>query len=147
MSEPPLPARVGQQLGIFATRYQALIERLLAPHDLTFAQFAVLLHLARRGEPGRVSEVAAAVELTQPAVTKILQKFASLGLVEILRDARDGRNRPARITAAGLARVGDVQRSFAPAFDRLLAGWTADGLEHLITDLSRLTARMDEMGR
>ena len=95
----------------------------------------------------RANLVAAAVELTQPAVTKILQKFASLGLVEILRDARDGRNRPTRLTAAGFARVGDVQRSFAPAFDRLLAGWTADGVEHLITDLARLTARMDEMGK
>lgn len=143
MSTLPLPARFGQQLGIVTTRYRALIERLLAPHDLTWPQFTLLLHLARRGGPGRISEMAAAVELTQPAVTKVVQKFAAQGLVEVLRDDHDARNRLVRITPAGLARQGAVQRAFAPMFDALLSGWPAADLERLIADLARLTAAIE----
>ena len=142
---PPLPARFGQQLGILGTLYAGLIGRLLAPHGLTAPQFALLVHLARRGGPSRISEMARAVELTQPAVTKAVRKFADLGWVSVARDARDGRNRPVSLTPAGLTRVSEVQRAFGPAFDTLLDGWTEAELERLIADLARLTARLEAM--
>lgn len=145
--QPPLPARFGQQLGIASTLYAGLIARLLEPHGLTSPQFALLVHLARRGKPSRISEMAAAVELTQPAVTKAVQKFVGLGWVEVGRDSRDARNRPVRITPAGQARLGEVQRGFGPAFARLLDGWSEAELERLTADLARLTARLEEMRR
>lgn len=147
MSQPPLPARFGQQLGIASTRYRGLIERLLAPHDLTWPQFTVLLHLARRRHPGRISDIALAVELTQPAVTKVVQKFAAQGLVEILRDEDDARIRLVCITPAGLSRQTAVQQSFGPMFVRLLEGWSAEDLERLIADLERLSTAMHALGR
>lgn len=142
---PPLPARFGQRLGILAQLYSGLIERLLQPHGLTWPQFVLLLHMARRGGPGRVSEMAQAVELTQPAVSKIVQKFAGLGLVEIRQDPGDQRNRPVALTPAGLERLGAVQRSFGPAFAELMAGWQENELERLITDMTRLTDRLEAM--
>lgn len=145
MQQPPLPARFGQQLGIVSTLYRGLIEQLLAPHDLTWPQFTLLLHLARRGGPSRISEIAAAVELTQPAVTKVVRKFAGQGLVEILRDDLDARNRPVRITPEGRARQTAVQQSFGPMFDTLLSGWTKEELEQLIADLTRLTAQLSAL--
>jgi DNA-binding MarR family transcriptional regulator len=146
-SPPPLPARFGQQMGIAGQLYAGLIARLLEPHALTWAQFALLLHLARRGGPSRVSEMAAAVELTQSAVTKAVQKFAGLGLVEVGRDSRDARNWPVSITPKGLARLNEVQRAFGPAFAELLDGWSEAELERLIADLARLTARLEAMRR
>lgn len=142
MQQPPLPARFGQQLGVVSTLYRGLIERLLAPHDVTWAQFTLLLHLARRGGPSRISEIAAAIELTQPAVTKVVQKFVNQGLVEVRRDDADARNRPVRITAEGMARLTAMQRSFGPVFDDLLQGWEAQDLERLIADLTRLTEKL-----
>jgi DNA-binding MarR family transcriptional regulator len=143
LAEPPLPARLGQRLGIVAQLYTGLVTRLLEPHDLTWPQFALLLHLARRGSPGRISDMAAAVDLTQPAVTKIVQKFATMGLVEVARDTSDQRNRPVRITALGQERLGAVQRSFGPAFDALLEGWDEAALERLVADLARLSNRLE----
>lgn len=142
-ADPPLAARFGQRLGIVSQLYTGFLSRLLEPHDLTWAQFALLLHLGRRGAPARMSDMASAVDLTQPAVTKIVQKFAGLGWVEISRDAADQRNRPVRITPAGQARLIAVQRSFGPAFEALLEGWDADVLERLTADLARLSNRLE----
>ncbi len=142
MQQPPLPARFGQQLGVVSTLYRGLIERLLAPHDVTYAQFTLLLHLARRGDSSRISEIAAAVALTQPAVSKVVQKFAQLRWIEIGRDDTDARNRPVRITTEGMARLAAMQRSFSPVFGELLEGWQQTDLERLIVDLTRLTEKL-----
>lgn len=143
--EIPLAAQFGQQLGIVATKYSALVARLLEPHSLTLPQLAVLIHLVRRGEASRVSDIAKAVELTQSAVTKIVQKFDGHGLVTIARDQRDGRNKPVQITPQGAALLGAVQRSFGPAFAQLLDGWTPARVEAMIADLSALGAALDRM--
>jgi len=141
--ETPLPARFGQRLGIVAQLYTGFLGRLLEPHDLTWPQFALLLHLGRRGGPARISDMARAVDLTQPAVTKMVQKFAGMGLVEVARDSSDQRNRPVRITPAGHQRLIAVQRSFGPAFDMLLHDWDPAALERLNADLTRLSNRLD----
>ena len=143
--QPPLPARFGQQLGVMATLYRAVMERLLAPHDLTWGQFALLLHLARRGAPNRISDIALAIDVTQPAVTKVVQKFQSLGWVDIQRDRQDARNRLVGITAQGLARVGAIQQSFGPVFQGLLTDWPVADIERMTQDLTRLTARLAEI--
>ena len=145
MQQPPLPARLGQQLGVVSTLYRGLIERLLAPHDVTWAQFTLLLHLARREGASRISEIAAAIELTQPAVSKVVQKFAHLRWIDIGRDDTDARNRPVRITTEGLARLAAMQRSFGPVFGELLDGWQQAELERLIADLKRLAEKLNAL--
>lgn len=147
MQQPPLPAQFGQQLGVVSTLYRGLIERLLAPHDVTWAQFTLLLHLARRGGPSRISEIAVAIELTQPAVTKVVQKFVGQKLVQIQRDDTDARNKPVRITAEGMAHVMTIQRSFGPVFDELLEGLHETDLERLIVDLKRLAEKLSALNQ
>lgn len=130
-----------------STLCRGLIERLLAPYDVTWGQFTLLLHLARRGGPSRISEIAAAIELTQPAVTKVVQKFVGQKLVEIRRDDNDARNRPVRITAEGIARLTAKQRSFGPVFNELLQGWDEAELERLTADLTRLTEKLSALNQ
>ena len=141
----PLPARFGQQMGITGHLYTAMIARLLEPHDLTYAQFTVLLHLLRRTQPARMADICRAVELNQPAVSKVIQKFISKGWVVDTPDRDDGRARRLEITAAGRACAVTVQQAFGPAFAQLLDVWDPAALERLITDLERLAARLDQM--
>ena len=117
--------------------------RMLERHDLTYPQFTLLMHLSRRSEPSRVSDLAAAVDLTQSAVTKVIQKFTRMGLVDVLRDTADQRNRPVRVTPAGIARVIEVQRGFGPVFQSMLDGWTPDEVGRLTADLARITRWLD----
>jgi MarR family transcriptional regulator for hemolysin len=139
MQHPPLPARFGQQLGIVSTLYRSLIESLLVPHDVTWAQFSLLLHLARRNGASRISEIASAVKLTQPAVTKVVQKFSAQQMVIVRSDQSDGRNRLVEITEEGRSRLVAMQRSFGPAFHELLLDWSEEEIERLINDLTRLS--------
>lgn len=139
MQHPPLPARFGQQLGIVSTLYRSLIESLLAPHGVTWAQFSLLLHLARRDGASRISEIASAVRLTQPAVTKMVQKFAAQQMVIVRSDQNDGRNRLVEITVDGRTKLEAMQGTFGPVFEKLLLGWKAEELERLVDDLTRLS--------
>lgn len=52
-----------------------------------------------------VSELAADILSKQPTVTKLVQRMASLGTVELLADAQDQRRTLVQITAAGKKRV------------------------------------------
>jgi len=140
-------AAFGQQLGIVTQLYAGLIERLLTPHGVTWPQFTVLVHLARRSTPARVSDIAQAVELTQPAVSKIVQKFVLLGLVETGRDLGDQRNRPVHLTPEGRARVGTIQQGFGPAFGALTQTFAPDDLARLTADLARLATALTLLRR
>lgn len=139
---PPLPARFGQAMGIASQLYAGLIARLLAPHGLTWPQFAVLVFLLRRAGPVRIADITRAVDLTQPAVTKIMHKFAGLGWVTQEADPRDQRNRPLHLTPQGRQMALAIQKSFGPAFAVLMDGWSDADAERLITDLQRLSAQL-----
>jgi DNA-binding MarR family transcriptional regulator len=98
-------AGLGVQLGILSQLYSGMMSRILDGFDLTYPQFAPLMHVSRRREASRVSDLVAAVDLTQSAVTKAIQKFTMMGLVEVSRDSTDQRNRPIRVTEAGRQHV------------------------------------------
>lgn len=144
---PDMIARFGVQLGITSQLYLGLMARLVEPHDLTYPQFALLVHLSRRTEATRISDMAQAVELTQSAVTKAVQKFQGLGLVDVARDNADQRNRKVTMTALGRLRVGEVQRKFGPAFAGMLDGWAGEDITRLTADLARLSQWLQAAAR
>lgn len=141
---PELIAGFGVQLGITSQLYIGLMTRLVEPHDMTYPQFVLLLHLSRRSGPTRMSDMVQAVELTQSAVTKAVQKFAALGLAEVHKGRDDLRNRLVAITPQGRTRVGEVQRKFGPAFASMLEGWSAGDIARLTGDLARLSRWLQE---
>ena len=62
---------------LFSTRMGQMLDRF----GLTEAQFSVLNHLARRMPEGQsVTAIAAAVEVKQPAVSKMVTKFEGMFL-------------------------------------------------------------------
>lgn len=139
MTRPDFPpiVRLARALSITTQLYQSRMSQLLAPHDLTVAQFGVLNHLSRQGEEGQsVGEIAAAVEVNQPAVTKMVQKFDRLGWL-----ARTGRR--LRLSAAGQAALGAVQRDLGPDFGRAFAGWSDEEQGTLTALLERLARHYD----
>lgn len=141
----PLPARFGQSMGIASQLYSELITRLLEPEGLTYPQFMVLLHLARRHDSTRVSDIVRAVNLTQSAVTKIVQKFRTLGWLTTRDDMNDHRSRKVEISPEGRAQVAAIQRRFGGAFEVLLKDWSNSDLNRFTSDLQKLIKRMEEM--
>lgn len=128
------------RLGIASDLYRHVIEKRLTAYDLTPAQMSALSHIARRGAPQNVSDIARAIDVGQPAVTKMLTKFERAGWVTISGSKHDRRIKEAAITQAGGMHIGQVHRSLMPELPQLLDKWSVEELERLtqeLTDLSR----------
>lgn len=130
------------RFGIVSQMYSHGMEQRLARHGLTLAQLSVLSHLARVGKGGdealRVTQIARAVEVNQPAVTKMLSKFEGAGWIRFKNATTDRRARAAIITPGGLAHLMQVRQSLFPELGQFLAGWTADDRKRFTQDLQRL---------
>ena len=139
--DPQTMIRFARALAITSQLYQTRMNALLAPHDLTIAQFGLLNHLAHGpsdGEP--IADIARAVEVNQPAVTKIVQKFDRLGWLHI---TGSGRGRRVRLNDTGFGALGRVHESLGPDYGRLLGSWTPGDLDAFSGYLERLAQGYD----
>ena len=112
-------------------RLTAAVERLFSllrhgnpPNDISLTAASTLRRLEREG-PRRLTELAAAEGVTQPAMTQLAQRLERDGLAERTTDATDGRVVLVRVTQAGrdlLAHRRQVRaRHLAALLDRLSA--------------------------
>ena len=138
----PLPRQMGQALGATSQLYQAYMDALLRPHELTFSQFAVLIFLARQSAPVSISDIQMRVALTQSAVTKVVQKFERLALVEIIVDSADKRTKRVALTSHGRRTALNLQMSFSEPFAELLDGLPEEKQEITVEVLNSLIAKL-----
>lgn len=146
MKNPPNPEVIAllTRFGIASNLFQSVMDKRLARVDLTLAQLSVLSHLVRAGSPRRVTDIARAVEVSQPAVTKILAKFEGLGLITFSGDKRDKRIKAAEATPAGAQHFIEVQRRTFPEMGAFLNGWSSQDRTQFTDYLMRLGAFLDQ---
>ncbi len=114
-------------------------EPVWAEHGLSMREYDVLYTLAKHGEPARVGELREGVLLSQPALSRLVDRLAGRGLVERAGDARDGRAVRVGLTPAGA----DLQRAVGRAHARSVAravGGALDAAE--LAELERLAAKL-----
>jgi DNA-binding MarR family transcriptional regulator len=109
-------------------------EALLSAHASAMKQFAaediwaavsmreydVLYTLAKCAEPIRISELHRHVLLSQPALSRLIDRLASRGLIEREADPADGRGVRLSLTGAGRAIQRDVGRKHARSVARAM---------------------------
>jgi len=123
-------------LRVHSALVRELDAELRARHDLSLHEYEVLLVLAQApDERMRMSDLAAAVLLSQSGLTRLVDRLADAGSVERTRCEDDRRGLNAELTSAGRARLegarpshlADVRASFLDRFDdrelRVLAGF------------------------
>ncbi len=93
----------GIQSGFSA--YYALV---LAPHGISFPQFAVLLSLARK-RPLKMSEVSAMLRISLPAVTHLVDRLEGKGYLRRKPHPKDRRVTLLDLTPKGLGVVEQTQ--------------------------------------
>jgi DNA-binding MarR family transcriptional regulator len=108
--------------------HSALVRRLDAElreaHDLSLQEYEVLLTLAQATDGRlRMSDLAAAVLLSQSGLTRLVDRLVHNGSVVRTRCEDDGRGLNAALTAAGLARLEQARPTH-------LAGVRAGFLDH-----------------
>ena len=111
----------------------------LRPHGLTNGQFSLLMALNRPGAP-RITDLVALLAMDRTTLTAALKPLERRGLLTIVPDASDRRNRRLLLTDLGRDRLTEalpVWRAAHAALDGVLA--VAD-LDELRRNLRRLSA-------
>jgi DNA-binding MarR family transcriptional regulator len=94
--------------------------------DISMREYDVLYTLSKCREPQRISELNRHVLLSQPALSRLVDRLAERGLVERQPDPADGR--VVRLSLTGTGRA--LQRQIGRRHARSVAGALTAGLDH-----------------
>lgn len=108
-------------------------------HLVTMREYDVLYTLAKCDEPTRLGELQRHVLLSQPALSRMVDRLVGRGLVERLDDADDGRAVRLLLTPSGAELQRAVGRAHARSVARAVGG-ALDGDE--LRELERLCAKL-----
>jgi DNA-binding MarR family transcriptional regulator len=93
------------------TAHASLMKRFAAEPiwgELTMREYDVLYTLSKHDQPLRLFELGRAVLLSQPALSRLVERLADRGLVERAADPEDGRGVRLALTEAGRERQRQV---------------------------------------
>lgn len=130
--------RIGERLQADATRIATA-----RGAGLQASQYPLLSALDRLGT-ATVGELATAVGLTQPGVTRSIGELAISGLVRARPGRRDARQRVVSLTAKGKAEVDLGKRDVWPAIEAAVADLCADLSGSLLEQLATLESGLAE---
>ncbi|UOQ57630.1 MarR family transcriptional regulator [Leucobacter allii] len=110
--------------------------------EISMREYDVLYTLAKHGAPVRMSEVQSGVLLSQPALSRMIDRLAQRGLVAREPDPVDGRAVRLSLTEEGARIQREVGRAHAKSVARQLdAALTPEEMRQLRHLASRLAAR------
>ena len=133
-------------LSIVSKLFNTRMDTLLAPHGLTPGQFSILHHVTRQRLEGghSISQIAAAVEVEQPAVTKTMTKFQNMGLVSISPHPSDKRSRLVKSTPAAEELLGTIYQSIGPDLSSVFGSINGPDIEAFADNLKTLGLWLDK---
>ncbi|HEU4626263.1 MAG TPA: MarR family transcriptional regulator [Steroidobacteraceae bacterium] len=136
---------LGTRLKRLGERLQAQTQIVLeqAGIDVPASYFPLLAALDRLG-PLSVGELSEAVGITQPGVTRMLEKLQAEDLVRSAQSADDGRVRKIALTAGGRQLIARAKRLAWPIVEAAVAEACAHPSESLLTLLAALEGALDE---
>ena len=135
---------LGTRLKRLGERMQAETSRYLDARGLPVpaSQFPLLAALDRPGGL-TVGELAEAVGVSQPGITRSVARLADQGLITVTHGSADRRRRSVRLTAAGEAVVARARADVWPSIEAAVVE-ACDGIEGtLLAQLAELEARLD----
>ncbi len=113
--------------------------------DVSMREYDVLYTLSKCPEPVRLSELNRHVLLSQPALSRLVERLAERGLVERDADPVDGRGLRLSLTAAGRAMQRAIGRRHARSVARAMtAGLTRAEMAQLEMICRKLACASDK---
>lgn len=142
----PLIAECSTWLSIVGKLFSTRIGVLLAPHGLTPSQFSILHHLTRQRLSGghSISQIAIAVEVEQPAVTKAIAKFQNLGLVTTEAHPNDKRSKVVKATTEADRLLGPIYQDMGPDLFKVFESLDGSDIEAFALQLKTLGLWLDQ---
>lgn len=136
---------LGSRMRRIGERLQADTQRLLDELDVPIqaSQYPLLAALDRHG-PLTIGDLAAAIGMTQPGVTRGVTLLAELGLVKSRAEARDQRRRIVSLSAEGERTVAFAKREVWPRIEAAVADLCSGFATPLLRQLAAIEDRLDE---
>ena len=104
-------------------------------------QYPLLAALDEHG-PQTVGELARSMRLSQPAITKNVERLAGAGLIEARRSDADGRQKIVSLSAAGRRMLEDSKREVWPFVEAAVREVTEDLTGPLLGQLAEIEVRL-----
>ncbi len=135
---------LGSRLKRLGERLQASTEEIVVAAGVTPgpSQHPMLVALARHG-PLTVGDLAEALGVSQPGITRSLVRFEALGLVESAPAAGDQRRRLVGLTPEGRVLVDDLSRRLWPVVAAAVADLCADLDGGLLDQVAAIEDRLE----
>jgi len=131
-------------LGIINQLTDAWLSKALTPHGINQSQFNLLNHFSRHPDKEQtISQLAEVMQMNQPGITKVVNKLSEMDLIEIRKDANDGRKKWISINQQGLNKVQSAFFSFLPTVDQCFEQWDDNQLEEMLEHSQRLQNWLD----
>jgi DNA-binding MarR family transcriptional regulator len=136
-------ARLSQEVTRLVRASHALKAQLHARQSdgIEWSGYLLLFHLCKDG-PQRTSTLAATACVDPSTISRQVTQLVDSGLVERRADPKDGRATLLAATDAGAARHQAIHERRDRAFARLVADWSDDDVETLVTLLDRLNSNI-----
>jgi DNA-binding MarR family transcriptional regulator len=118
----------------------ALMKQFAAEHiwdGISMREYDVLYTLSKCPEPARMSELNRHVLLSQPALSRLVDRLADRGFVERRPDSADGRGVRLALTAAGRDLQRQVGRRHARSVARAVSAGLTPGEYRQLEELCR----------
>lgn len=142
-----LQGRAIRELSIAHQLVTTRLNRALRPLGITMTHTSLLFHLARSGQGCSVSEIADAMEVNQPAVSKTLRALADRGAVAVETADDDARRRTVQLTPDGQQLLYQAMAAMDPEATIALDALDDRRLGDLVALLGDVRQRLDEARR
>jgi DNA-binding MarR family transcriptional regulator len=120
-------------------------DRLMTERNLPLPQFTMLNHFSRDPQQRyTITQLAAAFQANQPAITKTVQHLLEKGYLEFQVSQEDKRVKFHTITAAGLLAHQQAIARIEPDAQLIFAEWSDEEIEMLHKSLFRLKNWLDD---
>ena len=131
-ARPELVERLERAVETASMEMRRDFVNMVRPHELSFAQCAVLMVLKEFGGPTKISELGEATLTPPSSMTHTIDRLERRGLIKRSHDANDRRAIRASLTNAGLQLVDEIGEAHREYFMRRCAGLDDDELRMLI---------------
>ncbi|WP_212829818.1 MarR family winged helix-turn-helix transcriptional regulator [Catellatospora sp. TT07R-123] len=132
-----------RELAIVQQLATTRLNRALKPLGLTMTHTSLLFHLLSCPDGASIGEIADAMEVNQPAVSKTVGGLAERGILTVETAPGDARRRTVRLTGQGHALLGQAMAAMHPDATHVFAPLDDADLASLTGLLARLRTHLD----
>jgi len=144
MTRQGMEQKFATQLAMSSRRWRLVGDQALAGLGVSNASGWCLVFIQRLGEDACQSDLARAVEVREPTLVRMLNSLEASGLVERSAHPHDARAKITRLTAEGLAIVGEVEGSLRQLRKDLLADVSDDDLAAALRVLDSVSVALSD---